>query len=156
MWNAMNATYLHTHECPKNQIAGRYDIDPQLPPGTADYVKCGGVMAYGALDLKVTSARLMVTDSTIMVSAPLWNNTVAAFNWSSLPIDAQVTHWGQPEYWNFPAFKITGSMLEMDGGPLPEPPFVELPQYVINNDVRHRKWKQVSASLPEILDVFAA
>jgi hypothetical protein len=159
MWNVMNATYLHTHECPKNQIAGRYDIDPLLPNGTDDYIKCGGVMAYGALDVKVTSAQLMATDSTIMASGPLWNNTVPAFNWSELPIDAQVPHWGQPEYWNFPAFKLTGSIIEMDGGALPEPPVLELPLYVINNDVKHRekhKVKRTSASLPETRDISPA
>jgi len=160
MWNVMNASYLHTHECPKNQIAGRYDIDPSLPVGTVDYVKCGPVMAYGALDLKVMSSELMKTDSTIMQSSPLWNNTVPAFNWSALPAEAQVTHWGQPEYWNFPAFKWTGSVKGFDGGPLPPPPYVKLPMYVIDSQKnrlsKNKKRTIRSASLPETIDIVPA
>ena len=139
MWNVMNATYLHTHNCPKNQLAGRYDIDPKLPINSREYKKCGPVMAYGALDLKVTSANLMENDSVIMVSAPLWNNSVKAFDWSELPIEAQTAHWGQPERWDFPAYKFRGDSESPDPEPLPEPRHFRLPEFVLD----------VSAAIPE-------
>ena len=139
MWDVMNATYLHTHNCPKNQLAGRYDIDPKLPLNSKEYRKCGPVMAYGALDLKVTSAGLMTQDAVVMVSAPLWNNTVGPFNWSELPIEAQTAHWGQPEKWDFPAYVFRGDSDSPDSEPLPEPRHVRLPEFVLD----------ISAAIPE-------
>jgi hypothetical protein len=135
MWDVMNATYLHTHNCPKNQLAGRYDIDPQLPINSIEYRKCGPVMAYGALDLKVTNSHFMKQDAVIMVSAPLWNNSVGPFNWSELPIEAQIAHWGQPEKWDFPAYIFRGNCSLFDPDPLPEPRHVRLPKFVLDNAV---------------------
>ena len=133
MYDVMNATYLHTHGCPKNQIAGRYDIDAQL--SGEDFKKCGPVMAYGALDCKITTSQLIANNTVLMVSAPLWNNTVPAFSWSELPMEAQTSHWGQPDKWDFPFFAWTDERLT-PSEPLANPPKLGLPRYVIGKPVR--------------------
>ena len=128
----MNATYLHTHNCPKNQIAGRYDIDSHLKENTDDYKKCGPVMAYGALDCKIIDTGMMLRDEALMVSAPAWNNSVAAFNWSQVPGFAQVAHWGHPEVWNFGFVKWSQDKVEWtDGGKINNK--ISLPEFVIGN-----------------------
>jgi hypothetical protein len=99
-WAEMrNLSYLHS--CPKNQIAGRYDIDAGLDVNSVDYRKCGPVMAYGALDCKITNSHMMLKDEILMVSGPLWNNTVPAFDWSAYPVSQGDAHWGHPDRWNF-------------------------------------------------------
>lgn len=129
-WESMNATYLHTHSCPKNQIAGRYDIDPHLDENTEDFKKCGPVMAYGALDCKISNSALMAADSTLIVSAPLWHNTAPAFNWSALPESAQSAHWGHPDVWDFPFVIWTKGETEWTpGGGVDRK--LKLPKYVI-------------------------
>lgn len=131
-WDQMNATYLHTHNCPKNQIAGRYDIDSHLKENTDDYKKCGPVMAYGALDCKIIDTGMMLRDEALMVSAPAWNNSVAAFNWSQVPGFAQVAHWGHPEVWNFGFVKWSQDKVEWtDGGKINNK--ISLPEFVIGN-----------------------
>ena len=137
-YDVMNATYLHTHSCPKNQIAGRYDVEvPNMSEN--DFKKCGPVMAYGALDCKIASASLNQT--VLMVSAPLWNNTVAAFQWDTLPAFAETAHWGHPNKWDFPFHQWTDDSLVPASPPLPNPDYIELPQYVIGHTPK--------ASIPE-------
>lgn len=130
-WESMNATYLHTHNCPKNQIAGRYDVDPHLKPNSEDYKKCGPVMAYGALDCKIVNTEMMRNDETLMMSAPAWNNSVSAFNWTQLPGFAQVAHWGHPEVWNFGFVQWKGTELMSTHGGSIDLGETILPQYVI-------------------------
>lgn len=129
-YDRMNASYLHTHNCPKNQIAGRYDVDAHLRPNSQDDKKCGPVMAYGALDCKITSTEMMKNDSSLMMSGPAWNNSVAAFNWSQLPGFAQVAHWGHPEMWNFGFLKWEGENIDWSDGGLVDNK-IQLPPYVI-------------------------
>jgi hypothetical protein len=131
-WDRMNASYLHTHNCPKNQIAGRYDIDPHLRMNSEDYKKCGPVMAYGALDCKVINTEMMIKDEILIMSAPAWNNSVPAFNWSQVPGFAQVAHWGHPEVWNFGFVKWKKSEINWsDGGLIDQS--IQLPEYVLGD-----------------------
>ena len=156
-FDVMNATYLHTHSCPKNQIAGRYDLDAGLDVNSLDYKKCGPVMAYGALDCKITDTSLMQADAVLMVSAPLWNNSVPAFDWTELPGEAQTAHWGQPDSWNFSFVKWTADQVGwVDDAVAIDEQAMELPEYVIGIDVPHRRhrhragWpKPAKVKLPE-------
>ena len=129
-WDTMNATYLHTHNCPKNQIAGRYDVDAHLDENSEDYKKCGPVMAYGALDCKITDTAMMMRDEVLMMSGPAWNNTVPAFNWTELPGFAQAAHWGHPELWNFGFVRWVGTLLEWTSGGTVDR-LIKLPRFVI-------------------------
>lgn len=141
-WESMNATYLHTHNCPKNQIAGRYDVDAHLKPNSEDYKKCGPVMAYGALDCKIVDTEMMRNDETLMMSAPAWNNSVSAFNWTQLPGFAQVAHWGHPEVWNFGFVRWIGTeLIWTNGGSIDRK--TNLPEYVIGRT-------KMNIKLPEV------
>ncbi len=72
----------------------------------------------------------MKNDSSLMMSGPAWNNSVAAFNWSQLPGFAQVAHWGHPEMWNFGFLKWEGENIDWSDGGLVDNK-IQLPPYVI-------------------------
>lgn len=151
-WDVMNATYLHTHTCPKNQIAGRYDIDAHLDVNSDDFKKCGPVMAYGALDCKITNSDLMNQDSVLFVSAPLWNNSVPAFDWSTYPVSEADAHWGHPEVWNFDFVKWTGSEMMFEPQGSFDPTRIVLPEFVIGVDPpKHKKVKLPQTEIDYIL-----
>ncbi|KAF4654353.1 hypothetical protein FOL47_010028 [Perkinsus chesapeaki] len=82
-----------SENCPKNAIAGRYDL-PYQPQSDSAYESCGPVKAYGAIDCKVTSSSLLEQDKVLM-----WTNYAGE----------KVPHWGMPDRWEFPWYSYSAS-----------------------------------------------
>ena len=97
------------NECPKNQIAARFDLDAGFKPESKAFRKCGPVMDFGAIDCKIVDNKMMKNDEIIMISGPLWNNTAKPFEWTE---NSKTPHWGHPKQWKFDFVKWKASSVE--------------------------------------------
>ncbi len=113
--NRFNASVPVT--CPKDQIAGRYDLDPGFGINSAEFFLCGPPMAYGAIDLKLVDSAGAASNTVRMQSGPLWGKdekkSAPPFNWEG----SQMNHWGQPEQWAFGMYLFRGIELVPLGRP---------------------------------------
>ncbi|KAF0302701.1 putative phospholipase B-like 2 [Amphibalanus amphitrite] len=88
-----------------NAIASRRDLND--PDGTYPLKRLGFQM-YGAIDAKVTSAKLAERLEFVAEAGPT-HDSQPAFQWSSSPQADTVRHRGQPDRWEFAPVDVTWS-----------------------------------------------
>ncbi|XP_047994742.1 putative phospholipase B-like 2 [Leguminivora glycinivorella] len=83
-----------------NAVAARNDLNPAN--GTYPFVALGH-RCHGAIDTKVTSARISPTYEFVAVSSPPYDETrgIPPFTWSKFDLGKNVSHIGHPDRWMF-------------------------------------------------------
>ncbi|CAB3402380.1 unnamed protein product [Caenorhabditis bovis] len=81
----------------ENAISCRSDLNPEN--GTYPF-KSLGFRDHGAIDVKVTNAKLINNLEFTAISGPTYD-PVPVFDWNTSPLNNKVNHYGQPLKWKF-------------------------------------------------------